>query len=277
MGIAAIQNDFKTQDGTKIFAQYWKPADAPKALVIQSHGLGEHSGRYQHVADAFAAEGIALFAFDHRGHGKSDGKRGHIPDYESVMEELKLAMQEAQKLFPDTPKFLYGHSWGGNIALNFLLRENPNFKAAIVTDPWLHIPPVAALKETMGRFVNNFFPSLTQPNGLATNDLCTDAKVVQAYENDPLVHDKVSVRLFVSSDAAAKYALENAASLKIPVLLMHGKQDAITLLSGSEAFAKANPEFVTLKVWDKMCHEIHNEIGHEAVLKAMIEFMQSHL
>lgn len=273
----AIRTGFSTQDGTKIFAQYWTPEIETKAVVVQVHGLGEHCGRYQHVAEFFGQYGIALYGYDHRGHGRSEGKRGHVPDYASLMEETRLALSEAAKLFPNVPQILYGHSWGGNIALNFLLRENPKVVAAIVTDPWLKIPPVPAIKEAMGRFVNNIFPSLTQNNGIESKKLCSDAKVVAAYDSDPLVHPQISVRTFVASDEAANYALTNAGKLQIPLLLMHGKGDEITLAAGSEAFSKANPEKVTFKIWDNMLHEIHNEIGQEKVLQAMVDFVMERI
>ncbi|MBP6723167.1 MAG: lysophospholipase [Bacteroidia bacterium] len=268
----SVRSSFSTQDGTKIFSQYWRP-ESPRAVVVQVHGLGEHSGRYAHVAAFLGREGIALYAFDHRGHGLSDGKRGHVPSYESLMEEIDLALAEAEKLFPGLPKFLYGHSWGGNIALNYLIRRQPKIKAAIVTDPWLHIPPVPAFKEKLGRFMNNILPGLTQDSGLKSSGLSRDPKVVAAYDNDPLVHGKISVRLFVDSDAAAHYALGNASKVNVPLLLMHGGDDPITLKSGSEAFQKGLKGKNSLKIWPGLLHEIHNEPEQGDVLKMMRDFV----
>lgn len=272
----SVRTSFSTQDGTKIFAQYWKPAH-PKAVIVQVHGLGEHSGRYAHVAAYLEPHGIGLYGFDHRGHGRSDGKRGHVPTYEVLMEEIDLALAEAEKLFPGLPKFLYGHSWGGNIALNYLIRKQPKVKAAIVTDPWLHIPPVPAIKEKLGRFMNKIFPGLTQDSGLKSTGLSRDPKVVTAYDNDPLVHGKISVRLFVDSDAAAQYALGNAAKVSVPLLLMHGGDDPITLASGSTAFQKGLKGKNSFKIWPGLLHEIHNEPEQGDVLKTMLDFVNAEI
>lgn len=272
----AIRSAFTTQDGTKIFSQYWKPANA-KAVVLQVHGLGEHSGRYGHVAKFLGANGIGLYAYDHRGHGKSDGKRGHVPNYEVLLEEIDLALVEVEKHFPLIPKILYGHSWGGNITLNYLIRRQPQVAAAIVTDPWLHIPAVPKLQETMARIVNSIFPALTQNNKIDPNNLSTDLAVGEAYKNDPLVHPMISVRLFVSSDAAAKYALENAAKVTVPLLLMHGADDKVTLPSGSVAFQKALTTKHQFQLWEGMRHEIHNEKDKAKVLEMMGGFIVQEL
>lgn len=272
----AIRSNFSTSNGTKIFSQYWRPAHPAKALAIQVHGLGEHCGRYDHVARYFNANDIAFYGFDHHGHGRSEGKRGHIPNYAVLMEEIDQALVEAEQHFPLVPKILYGHSWGGNIALNYLLRNKHDFVAAVVTDPWLHIPKVPAFQEAMARFMNRIFPGLTQNNGLKTEDLSTDPEVGEAYEKDPLVHSKISVRLFVDSDDAAKWALEHAFELPTPLLLMHGKEDKITLPSGSEAFAQSNPK-VQLRLWDGLRHEIHNEPVKGDVMEEMVAFIGKHL
>lgn len=272
----SVRTSWKTQNGTKIFGQYWKPAN-PRAVVVQVHGLGEHSGRYQHVADFFGQHGIALLGYDHHGHGRSEGKRGHIPNYEVLMEELDVALAEAGKLFPGIPQIIYGHSWGGNMALNHLIRRQPKVACAIVTDPWLHIPKVPAIQKSLAKFMNNIFPSLTQNNGLDAKDLSHDPKVVEAYEKDPLVHPKISVRNFVDSDAAAEYALGNAAKVSVPLLLMHGDADKITLASGSQEFQKSLKGKHRLKIWPGLYHEIHNEPEKGEVLQEMLGFIEENL
>lgn len=272
----SVHSSFTTPDGTQVFAQYWKP-EAPRAVLVTVHGLGEHSGRYAHVARFFAQQGIALYAYDHRGHGRTTGKRGHIPHYESLMEEVDLAVAEAAQTFPGLPQFLYGHSWGGNIVLNHLIRRQPRLKGAIATGPWLHIPKVPALQEKMARLVNRIFPSLTQGNGLDIHHLSRDKAVVEAYKKDPLVHSKISVRLFVDCDAAAKYALAHAGKVSVPLLLMHGGKDLITLPSGSIAFQKGLQGTHQFKLWDELMHEIHNEPEQMEVFGTMLRFLEAAL
>jgi alpha-beta hydrolase superfamily lysophospholipase len=267
----------KTADGTEIFTQTWAPAQ-PRAVAIQCHGLGEHSSRYAHVGAHFNSIGVALIGYDHRGHGKSGGGRGHVPAYARLMEELDMLFALAAKDFPGLPVFLYGHSWGGNIALNYLIRNQPAVKAAIISGPWLLLPePPPALKVFFGKLVKGLIPGLAQSTGLDAKKISRDPKEVEKYVKDPLVHSKISAANFFDSNDAAAYALEHAAELKVPTLLMHGDKDGITDVKGSRQFAAKNPQHVTLKVWEGYFHEMHNDIGKEAVLAEMSGFLQKYL
>jgi alpha-beta hydrolase superfamily lysophospholipase len=262
----------KTANGTPIFTQTWAPAQAC-AVAIQCHGLGEHSGRYGHVAAHFSNIGVALIGYDHTGHGKSGGNRGHVPTYAQLMEELDLVFALAQKSFPGLPLFLYGHSWGGNIALNYLLRQQPPVKAAIITSPWLLLPQKPpALQVFFGKLIKSIIPGLAQNTGLAANLISRDPLEVEKYQKDPLVHGKISAANFFNTSDAAAYALEHAAELKVPTLLMHGSKDGLTDAEGSRQFAAKNTSSVTLKIWEGYYHETHNDIGKEAVLEEMSNF-----
>lgn len=270
-----IESSYKASDGSKVFVQYWKP-EAVKAVVIQVHGLGEHSGRYQHVADTLAENGIALLAYDHVGHGKSGGIRGHIPSYVQLMDEVDLAMAKARAVFGEAPIILYGHSWGGNIALNFILRRKPSIQAAIITSPWLKLPTEPpAIQVFLGGLMKNIWPSFTQNTNLDHNLLTHDPAVNQAYKTDPLVHGKISALNFFESDAAAKYALQRASSYSNPTLFMHGTADGITDVEGTKQFSSkaTNAKFIP---WEGLYHEIHNETSHQdLVKKEMTDFIAS--
>ena len=112
-------------DGVQFYFQGWQPETPPKAVVCLVHGLGEHSGRYAHVAAALNDAGYALLGFDLRGHGKSGGPRGHTPSYETLMDDIGRLLAEAAQRYPGQPQFLYGHSLGGNLVLNYALRRKP--------------------------------------------------------------------------------------------------------------------------------------------------------
>jgi alpha-beta hydrolase superfamily lysophospholipase len=103
-------------DGLKIYGQYWSPT-SPKAAMVLVHGMGEHSGRFKAYGEFLAEKGIAVLAYDHRGHGKSEGKRGHTPSYEILLEGVTDALKQIETLFPNIPKFIFGHSMGGNVVL----------------------------------------------------------------------------------------------------------------------------------------------------------------
>lgn len=269
---------FTLSNGTSIFGQYWKPEGDVKAVVVQVHGLGEHSGRYAHVGAAFNAKGIALYAYDHTGHGKSDGARGHVPSYEQLLEEIDLAIGKANHLFPGVPVLIYGHSWGGNIALNYLLRRKPNHKGAIITDPWLQLPKEPpAIQVLMGRLMKGILPSFSQSTGLSAAALSHDPAVEQAYIKDPLVHSKISAANYFNTADAAVWALEHAVELQVHTLLMHGGADSITSPEGSKAFAAKAGSSVTLRIWEGMYHEIHNEVRKAEVIEVMGNFLESRL
>lgn len=265
---------WKSKDGIEIYGQCWMGDEKPKALVCIVHGMGEHSGRYAHVAEYFVNAGYSVFAYDHRGHGKSGGKRGHTPSYELLLDGVSEALEQAEKIASGVPKFLYGHSMGGNVVLNYVLRRKPQLAGVIASSPWLKLafePP--KFEVTLGRLVNNIFPGFTQSTKLDATAISRDKKVVDAYTNDPLVHDKISARFFVETYSAAVYALEHAAELKLPLLIFHGTDDRLTSPEGSKQFAEKVKENCTLKIWDGFFHETHNEPEKEEVLKYMVTWM----
>ncbi len=265
---------FKTFDELQLFAQSWQPETKSRAAVCLVHGMGEHSGRYGHVADRLTQAGYSVFAFDLRGHGKSPGPRGHTPSYEALLDDVNFFLNEVDKNFPELPLFLYGHSLGGNLVLNYVIRRQPKLKGVIVTGPWLRLsfePP--AFKVTLGKVMNKIWPSFSQSSGLDTKALSHDPKVVHAYENDPLVHDHISARMFIGIYQSGQWALEHASEFSLPLLLMHGGDDKIISVEASREFANKINENCTLKVWDELYHEIHNEAEKEEVFKFLIDWL----
>lgn len=266
--------EFKTFDGLSLFGQSWQPEDQPRAVVCLVHGIGEHSGRYVHVADSLTRAGYTLISFDLRGHGKSEGPRGHISSYEAIMQDISSLLEVSNKKFPQLPLFLYGHSLGGNLVLNYVLRRQPHLKGVIATAPWLRLafePP--ASKIALGKMTNYIWPSFSQKSGLDTKALSRDLEVVHSYENDPLVHNRISARMFISAYQAGQWALEHASEFSLPLLLMHGGDDNLISVEASREFANKINENCTLKVWDELYHEIHNEPEKEEVFKFLIGWL----
>lgn len=266
--------EFKTFDGLSLFGQSWQPEDQPRAVVCLVHGIGEHSGRYVHVADSLTRAGYTLISFDLRGHGKSEGPRGHISSYEAIMQDISSLLEVTNKKFPQLPLFLYGHSLGGNLVLNYVLRRQPHLKGVIATAPWLRLafePP--ASKIALGKMTNYIWPSFSQKSGLDTKALSRDLEVVHSYENDPLVHNRISARMFISAYQAGQWALEHASEFSLPLLLMHGGDDNLISVEASREFANKINENCTLKVWDELYHEIHNEPEKEEVFKFLIGWL----
>jgi acylglycerol lipase len=249
-----------TSDGLQLAGEYYIPQGDIKGVIALVHGMGEHFGRYKHVAEFLGSIGYATVGMDHRGHGKSEGKRGHTPCYNHLMDDIDLLLTKTKSLFEGMPIILYGHSMGANLAANFAIRRKPAIKGLILTDPYFKLafdPP--GWKVTIGKLFASLIPTLTQPTGLEVAAISRDEQVVNAYKNDPLVHDKITSSFFVNVHPAGLYAIEHANELNIKTLVMHGTADRLTSVKGSEEFAAKNPQFVELKLWDGFYHEIHNE------------------
>jgi len=270
--------NWQISDGLPMYSKDWKPEGKPKAVVCLVHGLGEHIGRYEHVAAALTSKGYVLSGFDLRGHGKSGGPRGHTPSYDALMDDIAKFLDKAEEHFPGLPRFLYGHSLGGNLILNYPLLRKSTLAGVISTGPWIKLsfqPP--ASKISLAKIMNGILPGFSQPNGLETAALSRLPEVVTAYVNDPLVHDRISARMFLTVYEAGLWALEHASEIKMPILIMHGGADRITSLEASREFAEKAGEQVTLHIWEGLYHEIHNEPEQADVFKVMVEWLDSQI
>ncbi len=274
----SFESSWENKDGTKFYIQGWEPDAKPKAVVCLVHGHGEHVGRYAHVGETFSQAGYVLVGFDERGHGKTTGARGHVPSYDAMMNDVADFLALMQKRYPGLPCFLYGHSMGGNQVINFALRRKPVLAGVIATGPWLKLafdPP--AIQVFLGRTMNNIAPGFIQKSGLETAALSRDPQIVEAYEKDPLVHDKISARLFVGMYESGLWALDHAAEFSLPLLLMHGTADRLTSWQASREFATHAGKNVTFRAWDGFYHEIHNEPEKAEVLKTMLSWLDEQL
>jgi len=274
--------NWQGKDGIKFFIQGWEPQLAkPKVVIALIHGLGEHAGRYAHVGKALTDSGYALIGFDLRGHGKSGGARGHSPSLDAFMQDIRQFFQQVTQRYPETPQFLYGHSLGGLLSLAYALQYSAGLKGVMVTGAGLRSP----LQEQRGKMalvnmLGSLLPALTVPSGLDATTISRDAEVVQKYVNDPLVHDKTSLGLGKSAWTAIDFCFAHAKEFSLPLLMMHGTADKLTYPSGSEDFAKLARETnknVTLKLWDGLYHEIHNEPEKAEVFQTMVTWLDGHL
>jgi alpha-beta hydrolase superfamily lysophospholipase len=263
----------KNRTGTPLFFLHW-PHPKPRAVVCLVHGMGEHVGRYAHVAKYFLENGIAMLGFDHQGHGRTVGKRGHSEGLASMLDDIDLLLYEARALYPGSPIFLYGHSMGGNLVLNHVLRRKPTVAGVIATGPWIRLPkPPSALLVGFAKTICHIAPKLTQANGLDVNGLSNDIAVIRAYQADPLVHDRISVKMGAELLAAANWLDYYKGVAPCPALLMHGENDPITSPGGTIDFAKRMTGDVTLKLWPGLKHEIHNERQQIEILAEMVGWM----
>jgi alpha-beta hydrolase superfamily lysophospholipase len=275
-----INNEWtwKSTDGLEMYAQSWRPEGTPKAVVCLVHGLGEHSSRYANVGKAFAKAGFALVAFDLRGHGKSGGQRGHFPSLDIIMKDIHQLIQQGSEKLPGLPVFLYGHSLGGLLVLNYATYQKQSLSGVIATGAGLRSPVLEQkAKIALSKVLGSLLPTMTIPTGLDANGISRNPEVVRAYKNDPLVHDVATLSAARIGISAVDRAFSHAGEFSTPLLLMHGTADQVTYPHGSQEFAALVPESVTLKQWDGLYHEIHNEPEQEEVFAFMIDWMNSQL
>ena len=275
----SIELSWKSKDGLDLFGRAWEPDERkPKAVICHVHGHGEHSGRYVHVAQAFTNAGYAMLSFDLRGHGRSGGARGHISSIDDYLQDIDSLLEQARTRYPNLPMFLYGHSLGAVQTLNYCLRRKPVLKGVIATGPSLHTSiENQKIKVVMAKALGALFPTVTIASSLKPSDLSRDQAVVQAYINDPLVHESMSLGFGKSMLEANRYALEHAVEFSLPLLLIHGKEDAIAFPSSSIEFAAPLKEKCTLMLWEGLYHEVHNEPEKAEVLNAMTIWMDARL
>jgi alpha-beta hydrolase superfamily lysophospholipase len=253
------------------------PGEHLKAVIILIHGLGEHIQRYNEWAEMFNARGIGFAGVDLPGHGRSDGRRGHIKSYALIEEIADMLISESRKTFPGVPVFLYGHSMGGGIVLDYLLRKKPKVKGAVVTSPWLRLSVVPdKFKLRLAAVMKHIMPGLVMSTGLVPSQLSHDDKLVEDYSNDPLVHFRISVALFYGTIRAARQSLANAAELATPVLLLHGSDDSITSPEGSREFAEKT-DLAEFRIFEGGFHALHCEHFREEVFTVIIDWIEKRL
>ena len=214
--------EWKSLDKKSIFARSWTPSEDGANTILIVHGLGEHSGRYEHWAELFTEKGFNVIAMDLRGHGKSVGKRGHSKSLEKLLDDIDIMFAEAKKLFPESKLILYGQSMGGNLVLNHIIRRNHPVSALIVTSPWLKLTNTPSdLLISLVSFLQKIIPSFRISTGLNIDDMSHDPEVARNCLSDPLNHNKIPLRLFYEIYDAGLYAFRNVYKINYPFLLMH--------------------------------------------------------
>jgi acylglycerol lipase len=268
---------WQTSSGLKLIGQEWKPDGAARGVVALVHGLGEHIGRYQHVAEAFTSAGFAMLGVDLPGHGKSGGTRGHFA-FDDVLPEIDHLLEEAAKRYPGKPRFLYGHSLGGALVLYFGLKCRPTIQGIISTSPGLGFgDSVPQSKILLAKVMSRIAPAFTMDNGLNSKDLAHSPEVANKYTNDPLVHPKVSTRLGLDMLTSGSWMIQHAGEFPVPLLLVQGSEDHIVSPKAAQAFADGAPSgMTTYKVWDHAYHETHNDDCKAEAIQYMIDWLTAH-
>lgn len=267
--------NFTTTDGIKLFAQSWE-VESPKAVIVLVHGHGEYCNRYANLANYFNQNQVSVFGFDLRGHGRSDGKRGHSPSYQALMDDIAQFIGIVKNKVSGVPYVLYGHSMGGNLVLNYGLQSSKMINAVVASSPLIKLafePPQSKLM--LAKLMGGIYPALTVSSELDSAALSHDVNVVQQYVNDPLVHDKISVGLYNGLYSKGLYALENATKFPLPLFLFHGTEDKLTSFDASQEFASTAGKNVVFKKWEGLYHETHNEPEKQQVYEEVMKWINT--
>ncbi|MCX7678197.1 MAG: lysophospholipase [Spirochaetes bacterium] len=265
--------------GIELFFQRWIALNPAAALVVV-HGLGEHSGRYGNLINWLDGKRISIYALDHRGHGRSAGKRGHVDSFYDYVIDLSFFVESIKGEFPTVPIFLLGHSMGAIIAVLYALRHKGSIHGLILSSPaFTPIAEATPAELMVASFLSKYFPTMSISNKINANYLSHHRETVAEYQNDPLVHDRISIRWYTEFVKSAQECLTRANELTIPILIFHGIDDRIVDFSGSiQFFDSVSSLDKTKLLFEGLYHETMNEVEHERekVLAAISKWILTH-
>jgi acylglycerol lipase len=264
-------------DGLSLYFQGWQADKDQKGVICLVHGLGEHSGRYYQWAEWLNQAGYSVLSYDLRGHGKSDGLRGHISSFEDHLKDTELLLLEARQRYPDMACFLYGHSLGAIIVAAYVLHRKPRLNGVILAA----LSVKTALQEQKGKIllaklVGSIYPKFIMDSGLDPATISKDPEIVTRYKNDPLVHHQITAGFGKSSISEISWIDQHNREWTLPLLVMHGELDQLGYAEGSREFASRIKGDCTLKIWPGLVHEIHNEPEKAQVFEFLRQWLDKH-
>jgi lysophospholipase len=261
-----------------LFTRAWEAEPGSTAVGIV-HGLGDHSGRWERVGRTLQSRGFSAYALDLPGHGRSEGRRGHVRSWEDYRKAVTRFMNEVCSVGPGRKCALLGHSLGGLIALDWADQHPDMVDALILSAPpfELSLRP-AALKVHAARIIGLLWPGFSQSNQIPPSLLTHDPEVIRAHRSDPLVHFRISARLFLELRRMRRALTSVAATHAIPTLLVQGGADPVTACGGCAAWAKnAREGMVTYREYPGLYHEVLNEVEGPAILDEIVEWLKQAL
>ena len=276
-----MDKQIETRDGWVLRGREW-PHEPARGTIVLVHGLGEHVGRYAHVAAFLNARGWRVVGYDHRGHGRSDGARGRLADVDDLLVDLARVLDTVRAEHPGGPLVLLGHSLGGLVAARFVAGAlapaaswSRPVDALVLSSPVL-ATEMSPLQKAMLAVLGPLTPNHAVANGLKPEWISRDPAVVAAYKADPLVHDRIAPRLARFVVDGGPFVQHVAPRWTVPTLLLYAGADRCVPPAGSAAFAAAAPkELVTARVYPALFHEIMNEPEQAEVLSVLGEWLDT--
>ena len=271
---------FSSRDGTGLYGEWFATGSTPRAAALFMHGYAEHCARYRELAHVMVAMGVAVLSYDMRGHGRSDGQRGHTPGYRRYLADMDSALDELdRRLGTDhkVPRFLLGHSNGSLVALRALadpLRRPPRLSCAVLSSPFLGLKlEVPAVKGLVAQIAGRIVPTLSLPSELKIEDLTHDEGKLAERRVDTLCHDVASARWFTAALRAHEYVADNAQRIDLPTLWLVAGGDKIADPSRSRMVHSRLRAPSEYHEFPGMHHEVFNEVDRAAVFERLRRFL----
>jgi alpha-beta hydrolase superfamily lysophospholipase len=273
-----IEGTFTGAGGLNLYYQSWQPEEELRAIIAIVHGLGGHSGLFNNAVESLLPLGYAIYAFDLRGHGRSPGQRGHINSWAEFREDLYKFLTRIQERGPSCACFLWGHSLGAIIALDYALHFPKSLMGIILTAPALGKVKLPRHKLALGRMLSQVWPNFSLKVGIEKGVSSRDPNVIFTQDQDPLRHKYGSARLATEFFATEKWVESHAHDLQLPLLILHGSGDKVTPPEGSLKF------FQKVTFLDKERHEYQGnyhdlqlDIDYQSVLADLENWLEKHL
>jgi lysophospholipase len=266
--VSALERSVRAADGAELHLRRWEGAGADRDLLLV-HGLGDHLGRFEHVAAAANARGWDVQGVDLRGHGRSSGRRGHVEAWSDFHADLDAAAAGLREPFD-----LLGHSMGGLVALDWLRERQARVRSVVLSSPLLGVAVQAPRwKVALGRVLARVAPRVPLSNEFDARQVCGDPEVVRCYTEDPLVFATITPRWYVEMEAALARVQAAAADFRLPLYLNLAGEELIVSNPAALDFAERWGGSVERRIWDGLRHETMNERSHPDVLAGVFDWL----
>jgi len=270
---------FAGRGGLRLYWQAWLPEGDVHAALVVAHGYGEHGGRYGNLVERLVPQGFAIYALDHRGHGRSEGPRGHVGRFSEFIADLHALRVRVEEEHRCKPLVVLGHSMGGLIATHYLLAHSSGVTGAVLSSPAIGLakePP--RLLRWLGRVLSWVAPRVSFQTDVDPGVLSHDPSIGPAYSADPLVHRRASARFFTELKRAMRSARERAGEIHVPVAVLQAGDDRLVDAAATERFfAGVGSEQKELHVYAGFFHEIFNETEKDRVFVDLERWLDAHL
>jgi alpha-beta hydrolase superfamily lysophospholipase len=275
----ATSEVFTGMGACQLNSKTWRPQGEPKAVLAIVHGAGEYIGRYQNLAAALIPKGYALCGYDQRGHGTSEGQRGHINSWGEYRGDLGIFLERVNTMFPGTVRFLLGHSMGTLVVLDYLQQPTTSVKGAILSgtalDPADAAPPA---KVFVAKVLSGIIPTFPMQLPVSGDCISRDPQWVQLYNQDTLVHFARSARWGTETLGTIERIKDNPEKLQTPLLFLHGEADPLVTAEGARRFYERLPlADKTIHIYPDGLHEPLNDLNSQQVIADLESWMSAHL